>query len=196
MPSWFISGFALYHSGAQLVEQGKEYKQDLPDLYQLSPAQLSDFFSTVSSCTSSDPPVHLEDVTKGTVLQLSFPGFLDHMLWNQLSLWLFAIPQQTCLTDSLIPFLFVCFVLPPAYIATTAVIKRRLGRMWALSRRKWKTRLPGIWRKLKYSMTFFVFSLHQQVLRPHHWSHRRQGLREWRTAHCRRWSTLKPSKEL
>lgn len=83
---WFSSISALYHSGAQLVEHGKDYRQDLPDLYELDPAQLSDFFSTVSSCTSSDSPVRLEDVTKRTVLQLSFPGFLDSLLWNQLSL--------------------------------------------------------------------------------------------------------------
>ena len=40
----FSSISALYHSGVQLVEHGKEYRQDLPDLYKLDPAQLSDFF--------------------------------------------------------------------------------------------------------------------------------------------------------
>lgn len=34
---------ALYHSDAQLVEH-KKYQEDLPDLYQLDPAQFSDFF--------------------------------------------------------------------------------------------------------------------------------------------------------
>ena len=41
---------------------------------------------------------------------------------------------------------------------------------------------------------FFCLSLHQQVLQPHHPNHRwqRQGLGEWRTAHCRRRSDLRP----
>jgi len=44
---------------------------------------------------------------------------------------------------------------------------------------------------------FFCFSLHRQVLRPYHSSCRRQrqGLGEWRNAHCRRRSGLRPSKE-
>jgi len=36
----------------------------------------------------------------------------------------------------------------------TSVIKGRLKKMWALSRRKWETWLPGIWRSLRYSMLF------------------------------------------
>jgi len=36
------------------------------------------------------------------------------------------------------------------------VIKGRLEKMWDLSGRKWETRLPGIWRRLRYSTTFFA----------------------------------------
>ena len=32
--------------------------------------------------------------------------------------------------------------------------KRRLGKMWALSGRKWETWLPRTWRRLRYSTTF------------------------------------------
>jgi len=35
------------------------------------------------------------------------------------------------------------------------VIKRRLGIKWALSRRKQETCLPEVWRRLRYSKTFF-----------------------------------------
>jgi len=35
----------------------------------------------------------------------------------------------------------------------TLVIKGRLGKMWALSERKQETWFPGIWRRLRYSMT-------------------------------------------
>lgn len=68
-----------------MVEHNRECKQDLPDLHQLDPAQFFDIFSTVSSCTSSDIPVYLKYVTKGTVLQLPLPHFFDRLLWNQVS---------------------------------------------------------------------------------------------------------------
>jgi len=41
-----------------------------------------------------------------------------------------------------------------------SVTKGRQGKMWALSRRKQETWLPGIWRRLRYIMTFLLqFSL-------------------------------------
>lgn len=43
------------------------------------------------------------------------------------------------------------------------VTKGRLGKMWSLSGRKLETLLPPTWRRLSYSVTFFL-SFHQQVL--------------------------------
>jgi len=37
-----------------------------------------------------------------------------------------------------------------------SAIKARLGKRWALSGRTWETWLAGIWRRLRYSTTFFA----------------------------------------
>lgn len=80
---------------------------------------------------------------------------------------------------------------------STLMIKQTLGKMWALSERKWETWLLRIWRRLKYSLTFLLLSS-PEMLQPYHLSHRRQsqGLGERRTTHYRRRSGWRPSKEL
>lgn len=75
---------------------------------------------------------------------------------------------------------------------SVSVIKGRLGKKWATSRRKQGTWLHG---KLRYSMTFLPQSWPASAPPiPHILLKESQGLGEWRTTQCRR-SDSRPSKE-